>query len=234
MISLILISTGSIISCKFTLSGTVTDINGDPIEGVEIKVAEGLTDTTDALGEYSIADIPYGNYTAIATHPDYKTEVRNIDTSYLDNGLSCKNIDGNFYFRNKNQWEILANLPCQGFDSLRSVFFIDSNNGWTCGYYGGGLFNTTDGGKNWINQECPDAQNSESVFFVNNNTGWICGDGIYNTTDGGTTWNNQYNGYYDMSSIYFKCQYRLGLWAWYTSHIKWRRKLEYSKYGFLL
>ncbi len=66
-----------------SLAGTVTDPDtGKPVAGVRVGFA-GLDffDTTDALGEYSIADVPVGTYPqVVASKPGYDRDIgTNVD-----------------------------------------------------------------------------------------------------------------------------------------------------------
>ncbi len=99
--------TGSILSCDFTLSGKVTDADENPVEDAEVKVTDELTATTDSEGDYSITGIPYDSYVVMITHPQYDMEVLSIDSSYLDNGLSCKEISGDIHFGKKTKWKMV-------------------------------------------------------------------------------------------------------------------------------
>ena len=82
---------------------------------------------------------------------------------------------------------------------LHSVYFINELCGWIAYSVrtlqtdvGGGLYRTTDGGENWINENTTGQYSS--VFFINQDTGWVTSDynlsssaGIYKSTDGGIT-----------------------------------------------
>jgi len=75
---------------------------------------------------------------------------------------------------------------------MNSLYFIDHNTGWICGYNGSDnmLLHTTDGGVNWIPQNMPVTSFISEVTFVNATTGWAVGvDGtIMKSTDSGETW----------------------------------------------
>jgi photosystem II stability/assembly factor-like uncharacterized protein len=80
---------------------------------------------------------------------------------------------------------------------LKSIFFIDQNNGCATGE-SGIIMKTTDGGNDWSQQTVISSFHFYDVFFANNNnTGWVTGEylgvphyaAIYKTTDGGTNWN---------------------------------------------
>jgi hypothetical protein len=55
-----------------TVTGTVTDANGTPTEGVNVTIS-GHSDITDGNGQYTIADVPAGTYTVTASKDGYET-----------------------------------------------------------------------------------------------------------------------------------------------------------------
>jgi photosystem II stability/assembly factor-like uncharacterized protein len=71
-------------------------------------------------------------------------------------------------------------------------YFIDSQTGWLSGSKGG-LFRTTDGGKNWLRQQVVAVGTDlGQMVFIDKKTGWVFGrlkDSIYSTKDGGQSWN---------------------------------------------
>ena len=104
--------------------------------------------------------------------------------------------------------------------TLNSVFFLDSNIGYTVGDTTIGslsayiILKTTNGGLNWINQTPPFPSNLnalKSVFFLDAITGWACGGGntsnlvfVIKTTNGGANWISQYSGTTsDLNSVSF-------------------------------
>ncbi len=91
-----------------------------------------------------------------------------------------------------SQWYPQAsntNLP------LKSVYFIDANTGWICGW--GFVLKTTDGGSTWNSTSLYSMQYN-SIIFTDNNTGWLCGDSgrIYKTTNTGSSWSSINSGTY--------------------------------------
>lgn len=54
----------------------------------------------------------------------------------------------------------------------------------------GSLFESTDGGNNWIAREVPSGSSSPfyGLFFLDSQNGWLYGNENFRTTDGGTTW----------------------------------------------
>ena len=76
---------------------------------------------------------------------------------------------------------------------LRSIYFVDSNNGWAVGD-GGRIYHTDNGGLNWQNQANQELTTTSlrSVSFADTNTGWaVGGSSMYTflrTDDGGDNW----------------------------------------------
>jgi photosystem II stability/assembly factor-like uncharacterized protein len=72
---------------------------------------------------------------------------------------------------------------------LRSVFFLNSQTGYSVGD-SGTIVKTVDGGSNWITLNSGTFHRLNSVTFINNDIGFAAGaEGIIiQTTDGGTTW----------------------------------------------
>ncbi len=92
-------------------------------------------------------------------------------------------------FNSNAQWEWQNPLP-QG-NSLVSVHFVDSMEGWTVGDYGT-VMHTLDGGVNWDILSIGTTEELNDVYFADHNYGWIVGYGlIYHTSDGGVTWIEQ-------------------------------------------
>ncbi len=83
------------------------------------------------------------------------------------------------------QWQ---NPTPQG-NILRSVYFVDSNNGWAVGDYGT-IVKTTNGGNPWFCQESNTSNHLNCCWFFDKETGWAVGDygTVLKTTDGGEHW----------------------------------------------
>jgi photosystem II stability/assembly factor-like uncharacterized protein len=73
--------------------------------------------------------------------------------------------------------------------SQRSVYFLDSLNGWSVGK-NGTIVNTVDGGDNWINQNSGISSTLNAVYFANFDYGCAVGDSgvILTTVDRGENW----------------------------------------------
>jgi photosystem II stability/assembly factor-like uncharacterized protein len=76
--------------------------------------------------------------------------------------------------------------------NLRSIFFINENEGWIAG--DNLLLFTVDQGETWNKKELPGIHNS--IFFIDEMTGWVCTEAgeIYKTTDEGVTWDLKQTG----------------------------------------
>jgi len=81
-------------------------------------------------------------------------------------------------------------------NSLNSVYFRTSSDGYVCGD-GGVIFKTNDGGQTWssINSGIPSLK-LNSISFRDASNGIVAGNGgsIYATVDGGASWNLQSSG----------------------------------------
>jgi|GEM_PF-1865620 photosystem II stability/assembly factor-like uncharacterized protein len=78
---------------------------------------------------------------------------------------------------------------------LYDIDFVDTLNGWCCGYYEY-ILHTTDGGQNWsIQHQSVSPDLNIAIDMVNADTGYVAGGHnwtsgwIYKTTDGGNIWN---------------------------------------------
>lgn len=96
-------------------------------------------------------------------------------------------------FRTTNSgatWEnISANVPFSGSPTVRSIYFIDSQNGYFCtSTYQ--IYKTTDGGNSWTLNAALGTGIFYDIKFLNLSTGFVVGQRgeIFRTTDHGTTW----------------------------------------------
>lgn len=80
-------------------------------------------------------------------------------------------------------------------ETLRRLYFVDENNGWVVSL-GGKIINTTNGGKNWDEQNSTVSTPIVDIFFIDKNRGWALtypatapfGTTILKTTNGGNSW----------------------------------------------
>jgi photosystem II stability/assembly factor-like uncharacterized protein len=92
-------------------------------------------------------------------------------------------------------------------ETLLSVSFVDTENGWAAGEKGT-LVHTTDGGYHWVNQQVSIPSNDlQGIYFISKSEGWVIGDipthfdfngsanewqaSVWHTTDSGNTWETQ-------------------------------------------
>jgi len=95
-------------------------------------------------------------------------------------------------------------------ENLSSIYFTDTENGWTVGNYGS-ILKTGDGGNNWEEQISGTSNNLLSVYFSNLNHGWAGGVTddfpyfglILRTVDGGNSWEELNSEVAAVQSIYF-------------------------------
>jgi len=91
------------------------------------------------------------------------------------------------------QWNTQSPIPTNhsingiGAPTSSRVFIATDNNSFD---NTGSLFESTDGGNNWIAREVPVGSSSPfyGLFFLDSQNGWLYGNENYKTTDGGTTW----------------------------------------------
>lgn len=64
-----------------SISGTVTDADRKPLEGVTVSVGAGLSSSTNADGEYTITDLPVADYTITFSKAEFKDGTKLISKS---------------------------------------------------------------------------------------------------------------------------------------------------------
>ena len=93
---------------------------------------------------------------------------------------------------------------------LKSIYFIDQNNGYACGE-AGIIMKTTDGGISW-SQQVLSSFHLRNIFFADNLNGWVTAyylglphyTAVFRTTDGGVNWiETQLGAEESLSGIYF-------------------------------
>jgi photosystem II stability/assembly factor-like uncharacterized protein len=97
-------------------------------------------------------------------------------------------------------------------ENLNSVFFTDSETGWTCGN-NGTFFRTVNGGYNWLTVNTGVNTNFNSVWFYDQNTGYLIGGKnvsgvntgyVLRSTSGGINWQQVHSDtviFYSMSFL---------------------------------
>lgn len=97
-----------------------------------------------------------------------------------------------------------------GFQSIKeATYFLSSDIGYLCGWYGGVLAKTIDGGFTWQQVDTSWSTQCWDVHFIDENIGYYIDNSggnykISNTIDGGATWTSQLvaNGVY-LNAFYF-------------------------------
>ncbi len=182
MLFLVFISTGSwtrsgVFSCRETMTGRVTDIEGNPVSGITVHL-NSMQCTTGKDGYFSFLDMEYDYYytlwiPASINNDSFRKEMK---MQYIPYGsLSCSGLNTDIEL---SEWsETLGRID--------KIVFADENNGWALrntGYF----YKTTNGGDDWAS--------SSTIFvemdFVDSNNGWVLGYNgqLYRTTNGGDDW----------------------------------------------
>ena len=122
--------------------------------------------------------------------------------SYIDHRVILKTSNGGTTW-NMQYGEAYESL-------LRSIYFVDQNNGYATGE-SGIIMKTTNGGSSWSQNEIP-SFHFYDIFFADNLTGWVTGyylglphyPAVFKTTDGGASWTEtQFGADESLSSVYF-------------------------------
>lgn len=115
-------------------------------------------------------------------HTGWVTSTENVVIHTNDGGLN---------------WQTLT-VKARPMD-LRDAFFVNSLKGWVVAKTNGGIFVTTDGGKEWKLQSTGDKRYLRSIHFVTESEGWAAGlryvddfgdrvAVLLHTPDGGANW----------------------------------------------
>ncbi len=144
--------------------------------------------TTNGLSDWS--------YYSSLEHNPYSVYFidENIGWISCANGIILNTTDGG---------EIWNEIVTGRDESLQSIFFLNSSNGWAAGHndMNGIIIRTKDGGESWTQANHPTIRSLYCIQFINNNTGWACGSMIEDaeeigvilyTSDGGDNWSVQY------------------------------------------
>ncbi len=127
------------------ISGQVTDGSGDPIPGTQIStLPTTITTTTDSSGDYTLANVPAGNYAVIATASGYN-ETYDGNITVTDSTTTTANET--------------FNTPIPAYTSM-DTYFQPNQAGW----------NPSTDGNTWLNDSSiyPGASVS-----INNNQGYV-------------------------------------------------------------
>ncbi|MBN2031528.1 T9SS type A sorting domain-containing protein [bacterium] len=98
-------------------------------------------------------------------------------------------------------WDNQMHIPGGLILYYQSVFAADADNAFIVGP-GSKIYQTHDGGENWVKKISGPTEDLYDLFFVNSQTGWAVGEDyvLMKTTDGGTNWTPYY---YDVDGLRF-------------------------------
>ena len=104
----------------------------------------------------------------------------------LNTGWAAARTIGNaFILKTTNGGSNWENTYISSFFPIRSIYFPGEDTGWYCT---SGIYRSTNGGSEWINQIPPDGfEKFNSIYFTDNSTGWTVGNNgiILHTFTGG-------------------------------------------------
>lgn len=85
---------------------------------------------------------------------------------------------------------------------LRSICFVDADNGWACGR-NGTIIHTTNGGRDWVAQYSGVDTTLFDIEFIDTQRGMVAGNSVVlYTTDGGATWRRGLGGIADAGEMH--------------------------------
>jgi len=183
----------------FVLSGSLyktTDsgINWDKIEnapgGGDLLFLDSLTGFIGSNLIYKTTDGGYTWYTTNGSGGAGKIFFINSTVGWaVRSNVIYKTIDAG------ENWFVQLTLPA---DHFRSIFFVDTLNGWAVSRY---IWQTTDGGINWIERTDIPVFFGNEIYFIGNNGFAIEPLKLYKTTDNGENWFTQLNSQYIIRSF---------------------------------
>jgi photosystem II stability/assembly factor-like uncharacterized protein len=177
-------------------TGIQTHMNGMSFPSSSIGFAAGGFSTTGTNPNIFMSNT--GGLSWLDTSPGINGLMRAIHFPDINNGYAVGNDPSALVVKTTNSgfnWTTVSLGTTS--PTLSEAYFISANTGFVAGGTTGGttrLYQTTDGGANWVNQSSTPSQVGlvglvRSIFFINQNTGWICGSGnrILKSTNGGGT-----------------------------------------------
>jgi len=130
MKKVVLLLTGLLITSSLfaqSISGTVTDSDGNPLAGANVEVVgTGQGSSSDASGSYMITGVASGNYTVKASYIGYKTQTKNAivnaSGANVNFSLAASAVAGEGVFvtgtRAAGRTAMKSPTPIDGFDDM--------------------------------------------------------------------------------------------------------------------
>jgi len=154
--------------------------------GVDLLFLDSLTGFIGGVTIFKTTDGGESWYPDGTTGSEAKIFFINSTTGWaISNSLIYKTTDVG------ETWTVQLSHPP---DNFTSIFFVDSLNGWATNRY---IWQTTDGGNNWIERTDIPILYSNDVYFTDIDTGFVIESPyLYKTTDSGNTWTTQLSSNY--------------------------------------
>ena len=114
------------------------------------------------------------------------------ETGYFIGGTSANET----FFRTTDNGRTFQEVT-NGFISIKeSVFFLNPDTGYMCGWYNGLIVRTEDGGQSWYYPANEWVHQCKDIYFLNENEGYYIDNsggryGIYYTSDNAKSWQQQ-------------------------------------------
>ena len=130
MKKVVLLLTGLLITSSLfaqSISGTVTDSDGNPLAGANVEVVgTGQGSSSDASGSYMITGVSSGNYTVKASYIGHRTQTKSADVgasgANVNFSLATSAVAGEGVFvtgtRAAGRTAMKSPTPIDGFDDM--------------------------------------------------------------------------------------------------------------------
>ena len=130
MKKVVLLLTGLLITSSLfaqSISGTVTDSDGNPLAGANVEVVgTGQGSSSDASGSYMITGVTSGNYTVKASYIGHRTQTKSTDVgasgANVNFSLATSAVAGEGVFvtgtRAAGRTAMKSPTPIDGFDDM--------------------------------------------------------------------------------------------------------------------
>lgn len=155
----------------------------DSLTGFIVGDNSAINKTTDAGSNWYLTNVPnpVGDFRVVFFINHNTGWAGSIWTSTSNAKILKTTDEGENWFVQAQQ---------SGVDGFTSIFFVDTLQGWATSRY---IWQTTNGGQNWIERTDIPIFLPDDVYFTNSDTGWvgrysIINNSLFKTTDGGLNW----------------------------------------------